>query len=146
VITRPLELASRLREAPRGGATLFYVNVGLLALFFGLFGSRFVLSPGLGLDFSLPVAGTAGTAAFTAEVVIAVPASGTALVEGQVLDFKALSAWLKAQDTKKGKRRLLVQASDALPSKDLADIYSMAADAGFLGVLIATEKPSGGGL
>jgi biopolymer transport protein ExbD len=125
---------------------LFYVNVGLLVLFFGLFGSRFVLSPGLGLDFSLPVAGAAGTAAFAAEVVIAVPASGTALVEGQVLDFKGLSAWLKAQDAKKGRRRLLVQASATLPSNDLAEIYSMAAEAGFVGVLVATEKPSGGGL
>jgi biopolymer transport protein ExbD len=146
VITRPLELASRLRETPRGGATLFYVNAGLLAVFFGLFGSRFVLSPGLGLDFSLPAAGAAGTAAFAAEVVIAVPASGTALVDGQVLDFKALSSWLKAQDAKKGRRRLLVQASAALPSRDLAEIYSMAADAGFAGVLFATEKQAGGGL
>lgn len=146
MITRPLELASRLRETPRGGSTLFYVNVGLLAVFFGLFGSRFVLSPGLGIDFALPEAKQSGTSAFAAEVVIAVPASGTALVEGQVLDFKALSAWLNTQDAKEGRRRLLVQASAALPAKDLAEIYSMAAEAGFIGVLIATEKPAGGGL
>jgi biopolymer transport protein ExbD len=145
VITGPLELASRLRKTTQGGSALFYVNVGLLALFFGLFGSRFVLSPGLGIDFALPAAGEAGTSVFAAEVVIAVPASGTALVEGQVLDFKALSAWLNTQDAKKGRRRLLVQASAALPGRDLAEIYSMAAEAGFIGVLIATEKPAGAG-
>lgn len=146
MITRPLELASRLRETPRGGATLFYVNVGLLALFFGLFGSRFVLSPGLAIDFALPAAGVSGTAGFAAEVVIAVPASGIALVEGQVLDFKALAAWMNGQKAREGRRRLLVQASAALPAKDLAEIYSMAAGAGFIGVLIATEKPTGGAL
>lgn len=146
MITGPLELASRLRKTAQGGSALFYVNVGLLALFFGLFGSRFVLSPGLGIDFALPAAGEAGTSVFAAEVVIAVPTSGTALVDGQVFDFKALSAWLNTQDAKKGRRRLLVQASAALPARDLAEIYSMAAEAGFIGVLIATEKPAGAGL
>lgn len=144
MITRPLDLASKLRETPRGGAVLFYVNVGLLVVFFGFFGSRFVLSPGLAIDFVLPKADASATATLAADVVIAVPASGTALVEGAVLDFKALAGWLKTQDAKQRKRRLLVQASASLPAKDLAEIYSLAADAGFVGVLIATEKPGGG--
>ncbi|MEY4489847.1 MAG: hypothetical protein RIQ79_2355 [Verrucomicrobiota bacterium] len=140
MITRPLDLASKLSEAPRGGAALFYVNVGLLALFFGLFGSRFVLSPGLAVDFALPAAGAAGTGAATTDVVIAVPAAGIALVEGQVLDFKSLAGWLKEKVGKGRGKRLLVQASAGLPAKDLAEIYSLAADAGFTGVLIATER------
>jgi biopolymer transport protein ExbD len=140
MITRPLDLASKLQEAPRGGTQLFYTNVALLALFFGLFGSRFVLSPGLATDFALPKAGPQGTAAQIADVVIAVPASGTALADGQVLDFRSLGAWLKGRNTGSGKQRLLIQASASLPAKDLADLYVLAAEAGFAGVLIATER------
>jgi biopolymer transport protein ExbD len=139
MITRPLDLASRLREGPRGGLALFYVNAGLLLLFFGLFGSRFVLSPGLAVDFALPTSGAAGTSAVTTDVVIAVPAAGIALVDGQVLDFKALGGWLREQARTKNKPRLLVQASASLPAKDLAEIYSLASNARFAGVLIATE-------
>ena len=54
MITRPLDLAAKLRPEPRRFDALFYVNVGVLALFFLVFGSRFVLAPGLGLDFKLP--------------------------------------------------------------------------------------------
>ena len=140
MITRPLDLASKLQEAPRGGAQLFYINTGLLALFFALFGSRFVLSPGLATDFVLPKAGVVGTAVQISDVVIAVPGSGTALADGQVLDFRSLGTWLKGKNTGSGKRRLLIQASASLPAKDLADIYVLAAEAGFAGVLVATER------
>ena len=54
MITRPLDLASKLRPEPRSLDALFYVNVGVLALFFTMLGSRFVLAPGLGVDFQLP--------------------------------------------------------------------------------------------
>ena len=48
MITRPLDLASKLRPEPRNFDWLFFVNAGLLVLFFVLFGSRFVLAPGEG--------------------------------------------------------------------------------------------------
>ena len=48
MITRPLELSSRLRPEPRTFDWVFYVNGGLIVLFFSLFGSQFVLAPGLG--------------------------------------------------------------------------------------------------
>lgn len=143
MITRPLDLASRLRPAPRGLDALFYVNVGALALFFAVFGSRFVLAPGLAVDFALPRASAAGTAARITDLVIAVPASDMAVVEGAVLDFKALEVWLKkrgGEDAGGRSRRLLVQASASLPARDLATLYAMAADAGFDGVLIATDR------
>lgn len=155
MITRPLDLASRLRPVPRGLDALFYVNVGMLAVFFLLFGSRFVLAPGLAVDFRLPQAGGAATARVMTDVVIAVPAANMAVVEGAVLDFKGLGAWLRGQTMAspgisrggvaepRGKR-LLVQASSALPARDLAEIYALAADAGFAGVLIATDGAAEG--
>ncbi len=148
MITRPLDLASRLRPVARGWDTLFYVNVGALAVFFFVFGSRFVLAPGLAVDFALPRAGERATSALATDVVIAVPASGMAVVNGAVLDFAGLGPWLREQarkadlgvhDREPAPKRLLVQAAATLPARDLAEIYALAAEAGFAGVLIATD-------
>lgn len=142
MITRPLDLASRLRPAPRGVDALFYVNVAALAVFFHVFGSRFVLAPGLAVDFSLPSTNAAGTARLGTDVVIAVPASNMAIVDGAVVDFKGLGEWLRAQTGPAAdgpKMRLLVQASGSLPARDLSQVYALAADAGFGGVLVATD-------
>src|SRR4051812_50199863 len=72
MITRPLELESRLSPPPRDLDFFAWVNVGLIALFFTLLGSRFVLAPGLlvgSADFRLPA--TQGLQAFpTASVVV----------------------------------------------------------------------------
>lgn len=145
MITRPLDLASRLRAVPRGLDALFYVNVAVLAVFFFVFGSRFVLAPGLSVDFALPLADSGATARLTTDVVIAVPATNMAVVDGAVVDFPGLGEWLRAQagglDSGRGlaRKRLLVQASGSLPARDLTQIYALAADAGFGGVLIATD-------
>ena len=144
MITRPLDLAARLKPISRGWDTLFYVNVGALAVFFFVFGSRFVLAPGLAVDFALPKAGKAATSTLTTDVVIAVPAAGMAVVDGAVLDFNRLGLWLREQGSRTsrngggGRKRLLVHASGSLPARDLAEIYALAAEAGFAGVLIAT--------
>jgi hypothetical protein len=79
MIARPLDLASRLRPPPQGMGTLHYVNVGLLVVFFGAFGSRFVLAPGLGVDFQLPQLAGAQAGAAQATDVISVLRSGQIL-------------------------------------------------------------------
>ncbi len=143
MITRPLDLASRLKPVARGWDTLFYVNTGALALFFLLFGSRYVLAPGLGVDFALPTAGEAATSTLITDVVIAVPAPGMVVVEGAVVDYAGLAGWLRTRVAGERRKRLLVQASASLPARDLAEIYALAADAGFSGVLIATNAAAG---
>lgn len=150
MITRPLDLAARLKPISRGWDTLFYVNVGALAVFFFVFGSRFVLAPGLAVDFALPKAGAAATSALMTDVVIAVPAAGMAVVDGAVLDFTRLGAWLREEGSRRGRggegmrKRLLVQASGSLPARDLAEVYALAAEAGFAGVLVATADSGTG--
>lgn len=144
MITRPLDLASRLRPPPRGLDALFYVNVGALAVFFLVFGSRFVLAPGLAVDFELPAADAVATAHLETDVVIAVPASDMAVVEGAVVDFKGLGEWLRTRASDElgagaTKKRLLVQTTGSLPARDLTELYALAAAAGFGGVLIATH-------
>jgi biopolymer transport protein ExbD len=139
MITRPLNLSSRLRPPPRGFESLFYVNAGLIALFFVLLGSRFVLSPGLGVDFTVPEAPAALQAAVSTDVVIAVKGRDMAFVGGAKVNFAGLERQLVRQvDGRKG-MRLLVQADALLTAGDLIDIYDLARRAGFASVQIAAE-------
>ena len=106
MITRPLDLASRLSPEPRSFDFLFYVNVGLLALFFALFGSRFVLAPGLGVDFRLPQAAGARAGATGTTCYISVLRSGQILTDNGLLSIAELPDWLKARAQKDRQPRL----------------------------------------
>lgn len=139
MITRPLDLSARMRPAPRSLDVFFYVNVGFMALMFSLFGSRFVLSPGLGTDFTLPQAGDAIAQAAPTDVVIAVRRTDMALVEGAVLNFADLERWLAGRVGGREGLRLLIQADAAVTAQDIAQLHRMAAAAGFAGVIIAAE-------
>ena len=142
MITKPLELSSKLKKHPNSFGSLFFINAGLIVLFFTLFGSRFVLSPGLGISFQLPVMQDTIVTANPTDIIIAVRRSDMALVDGAVLDFSQLQVWLKIQAEKNKPCRLLVQADRTLSTGDLTEIYEMAKEAGFSGVQVAAEaKP-----
>jgi len=137
VITRPLDLASHLMPPPRSWDPLFYVNVGLLALFFSFFGSRFILSPAVTL-MALPGAATeeVPTTHF-----ITVQASGQIYADPGVLSLDQLSKWLKDESRKKDHPSLLVRANKDVTLTGLSDIIDRAREAGF-SVVIAAEQPA----
>jgi biopolymer transport protein ExbD len=139
MITRPLNLSSKLKPPPRGFGSLFFVNAGLIALFFVLFGSRFVLSPGLGMDFSVPVVAAALSGAVATDVVVAVKATDMAFVEGAKVDFAGLRQYLAGRAKGRAGLRLLVQADSTLTARELTEVYDMAREAGFVSVQIAAE-------
>ena len=139
MITRPLDLSSRLRPPPHGYEFVFYVNAGLIALFFVLFGSRFVLSPGLGVDFSVPVMPAALAGAVSTDVVVSVKGANLAFVEGAKVDFAGLRGHLNERARGAEGLRLLVQADASLTTRDLTEVYDMAREAGFASVQIAAE-------
>jgi biopolymer transport protein ExbD len=141
MIARPLDLSSRLRPPPHGTGALHYVNVGLLGLFFSMFGSRFVLAPGLGVDFQLPqLAGAQAGAAQTTHV-ISVLRSGTIFSENGLVDIGQLREWLNARAARSGPRpTLLVRASAGVTLAKLAEIEGAAHDAGFRVLLAAEER------
>lgn len=142
MITRPLDLASRLSPEPRNLDLLFYINVGLLVLFFSLFGSRFVLAPGLGVDFRLPQAAGARAGATGTTCYISVLRSGQILTDNGLLSMAELPNWLKARARRDRQPVLLIGASDQVPVADIAKICSLAAGAGFARVQLAAEEPS----
>jgi biopolymer transport protein ExbD len=144
MITRPLELASRLRPTPRDFDWLFYVNVGLLGLFFTLFGSRFVLAPGLGLDFRLPRVAGANANARPATHVISIINSGQIFTNDGSCKMAELGEWLKLKAKKTEAPLLLVQAGADVPAAVLADVASAAQGAGFE-IIWAAGEPAGSG-
>ena len=144
MITRPLDLGSRLRPAPRNFDTLFWVNGGLIVLFFGLFGSRFVLSPGLPIAneaFALPSSGTAIQTGAMTSVVISLPRPGMALTDDGLYSYLGLKDWMEHRVAKEGRAaRLLIQADASVPMQDLVQLHDMARQAGFESVQLATQS------
>lgn len=145
MITRPLDLATRLRREPRNFDFLFFVNGGLLVLFFSLFGSRFVLAPGLGVDFRMPELAGARAGAAATERVISVLPSGQIFAANGLLNLAQLREWLKAEAGKLREPSLLIRASAGVPLSQLAEIVSAAQEAGFTRIVVGAEEPADGG-
>lgn len=141
MITRPLDLASKLRPPPRNFDGLFLVNGGLLVLFFLMFGSRFVLAPGLGVDFRMPAMAGALAGAAPAEHVISVLPSGQIFADG-LLNMAQLRQWLQTEAKKSRQPSLLVRASVGVPVEEMADIVSAAREAGFVHIVLGAEEPA----
>jgi len=142
MITRPLDLASKLRPEPRSLDALFYVNVGALVLFFLVFGSRFVLAPGLGVDFKLPEMPGALPGALTTST-ISVKNSGQIFADG-LLSMAQLREWLKLEAKKNKHPSLLVRMSAGVPVSVQNEIVSAAREAGFgSNITLAAEEPAG---
>jgi biopolymer transport protein ExbD len=141
MITRPLELASRLRAEPRSLDWLFFVNVGLLALFFALFGSRFVLAPGVPVGFRLPTVpkGEAALAVTTHRISVAGP-NLMFVNDGAINSQKDLEAWLEREAKKTKHPSLLILMSADVPNVVFVDISRAASRAGFEGVYLGTQE------
>lgn len=141
MLTKPLDISSRLRPPPRGYDALFWVNVGALVLFFSLFGSRFVLSPGLGIDFTVPEMPGALSGASRTTHVISVARPGLIFTDDGALNWPQLQGWLAEQGASLEKPSLLVRANAAIPVSELTDIISAAQQAGFQ-VQVAALDPA----
>jgi biopolymer transport protein ExbD len=115
------------------------VNVILLVLFFSVLGSRFVLSPGLGVDFELPALDGARAGAAQTPYYINVLRSGQIFTEDGLVDMGQLHDWLKAHAAKDARPTLLIRASSQVSLSELVEIQGAARAAGFGKVLIGAE-------
>lgn len=141
MITRPLDLASRLRTAPRNFDAWFYVNVGLIVLVFFVLGSRFVLAPGFGVEFQLPeMAGVRGQAVKTTHD-IAVNDAGLIIADEGSITLKRLGDWLKEEAKTTKEPVLLVRADEGVKSSQFTKIAELARAAGFR-VVWAAQEPA----
>ena len=140
MITRPLDLASKMRPEPRSYDALFWVNVTVLVLFFSLLGSRFVLSPGLRVDFTLPEMRGADAGAARTTHVISVARPGLIFTDDGALNMDQLLGWLDQRSKTTHDPSLLVRANATIPVSDLTDIISAARNAGFR-IQVAALEP-----
>lgn len=141
MITRPLDLGSRLRPVPRNFDAWFLVNVGLIVFSFSVLGSRFVLAPGLGVDFQLPQMTGARAEAARTTYDIAVNDAGLIIAREGSITMQRLGELLKEQARITKDPCLLIRASAGLPLSTQAEIVALAREAGFRVVLAAEETP-----
>jgi|SRR5687768_17459315 len=143
MITRPLDLASRLRPAPRSFDGLFFVNVAALVLFFFLFGSHFVLAPGLSVNFRLPTAAGANASAKPPTHVISVLSTGQ-IFTSHGAPSRALAempSYFAEQARGAKDPVLLVRGDGGVPTSTMTAISSAAEQAGFKVLWAASEPP-----
>lgn len=142
MITRPLELASKLRPEPRNFDFIFLINAGLIVFFFSLFGSRFVLAPGLTEDFHLPTMPGVEEGAAPTTHTINLGRGGLILINGGKVGLPQLREWLaeEAKTTKQPSLRVILDAETAFG--EMVAVRSAAHDAGFVRVVWAVANPA----
>ncbi len=145
MITRPLDLSSRLSTPKADWDWLFFVNGGLLVLFFLLFGSRFILAPGLGTDFAMASVPSSKIGYFTTTHHISVKRGGLIFTESGQLSLAQLHEWLRGAVSTVKEPVLLVRASAEVSVAELTEISTVAREAGFKVVLGAesVREPAG---
>lgn len=148
MITRPLDLQSRLSPPPRDLDFFAWLNVGLIALFFGLLGSRFILAPGMPISIGgdaaldLPRMGNATEAAGPASVVVSYRRDNVILFEGGKYTLMELRKPMEHYAKQHPGAVLLVRADRQVSMQAFLDLCEMARQAGFANVLAAAEQPA----
>lgn len=141
MLTRPLDLAGKLKPAPRSMDAFFWITGACLGLFFVLFGSRFVLAPSLGVDFALPEMRGAGEGGAHTTHVISVARPGLIFTDDGALDMSQLKGWLESRADAHENPVLLIKSNASIPVLDLTAIISIARQAGFDIRVAALEPP-----
>ena len=117
-------------------------------MFFSLFGSRFVLAPGLGVDFQVPTmpGATAGAAPTTHRISV-VRADLVFVDDKGAINLAELRVWLREAAKKVQQPSLLVLVGGGVPTTAFAEIASAAYQAGFVHVQMGAQEPTttGGG-
>lgn len=141
MITRPLDLSSRLSPPPRNFDALFFVNLGALVLFFFVFGSRFVLAPGVGVDFQLPQVAGANAGAAPTTHFITVVSAGQIFAGDGVRDMDGLRTWLKDHRGKAKDPVLLIHVNGDVATTIMAELAAIAKSEGYR-VQVAAAEPA----
>ncbi len=138
MITRPLELESRMSPPPRDFTAVAWVNVGVIVLFFSLLGSRFVLAPGLLIELPEVPAGSASTV--PTSVVITYRRDNLILFEGGRYTLAELHKPLEIYAKAYPGSVLQVNADKQVSMRALTDLDPIARAVGFKSILLAGDQ------
>jgi biopolymer transport protein ExbD len=145
MITRPLDLESRMSPPPRDFNAVAWVNVGLIVLFFSLLGSRFVLATGVLVGvgetgvIELPTVNPASASTAATSVVVSYRRDNVILFEGGMYSLGELRRHMEAYTRDNPGSVMLVRADKQVSNQALADLFAMAGAVGFKHVLLAAE-------
>lgn len=140
MITRPLDLESKLSQPPRDLDVMFWVNAAVIVLFFSLLGSRFVLAEGLPVDVGgqLILPESKSTTQRAASVVISYRRDNMVLFEGGIFDLQDLRPRIEQYGKEHPGAVMLVRYDKAVSMQGFVNLCDMARAAG-LSVLVAAE-------
>ena len=144
MITRPLELESRLSQAPRDLDFVAWVNVAVIVLFFSLLGSRFVLAPGILIgagseNFELPTT-TTPQYSRVAKLVVTYRRDNVILFEGAIVKLPELEQRLTAYAKKHPGEVLLLVADRHVTLEAVGKLSALAQSVGFAYVQTASDR------
>lgn len=147
MITRPLDLESRVSRPPRDLDVFFWVNVGVLALFFTLLGSRFVLAPGVAVGWSgaasLPQADRLAEQAAGPTVVVSYRSESVILFEDGIYSQTDLRRPMEAYIKKHPGSVILLRMDGQASVQAFIDVSKIAGELGYANVVLAAEpKPT----
>lgn len=138
MITRPLDLESKLSPPPRDLDTMFWVNVGVVMLFFSVLGSQFVLASGeLVQVMELPRISSPSQGATS--VVVSYRRDNMVLFEGGIYTLGDLQPRMEQYVKEHPGAVMLVRFDQAVSLQGFMDLCDLARKAGFANVLLATE-------
>lgn len=147
MITRPLELESRLSPPPRDLDFVAWVNVAVIVLFFSLLGSRFVLAPGISIGVGdpggivLPQGGETAESTGAASVVVSYRRDNVILFEGGMYSLADLQKQMEEYVRKHPGAVMLVRADRQVSLQAALELVEMAKSIGFANVVLAMESP-----
>ena len=150
MITRPLDLESRLSPPPRDLDFMAWVNVAVIVLLFAMFGSQTVLLPGVPIgvgessQIELPTTGPASGDAGTASVVVSYRRDNVILFEGGMYSLADLRKQMAGYVKKHPGAVMLVRADRQVSMQAFLDLCDMARSVGFANVRVAAETPEPG--
>lgn len=129
-------------EAPTPAKLSFWPFVDLCAigLFFALFGSKFIIAPGIGVE--LPRLESEGiTMAENYEVLTVNEVEGKEMImfQGTVLNLDSMRRLLNAREEVQEGVTLLVRSDAAVSMKTLVSLSEIATEAGYARIQLATE-------
>ncbi|HET7537651.1 MAG TPA: biopolymer transporter ExbD [Candidatus Didemnitutus sp.] len=150
MITRPLDLQSKLSSAPRSFDGLFWLNVGLVALFFTLMGSKFVLPVGVAIgtdgNSTLPQASSLAQGVSGPTVVVSYRSENVILFEDGIYSSADLTKQMERYIKAHPGSVVLLRINAEAPVKAFTEISEKARALGYAGVVLAAERsPNEGG-
>lgn len=142
MITRPFDFEVHLAKPESRLDLVPFLNVGVILLFFGVLGSRFVLAPGVAINLRLPATATTPPDALpTSRVLTVGEVEGREMLifEGRILNLASFERLLREKAAEFSGDVLLVRMDRDVSTSLLARICELAKHAGFNQILLAAE-------